>query len=102
MNHTLDTLGVAIKEARLQADMTQKELAEKLHITPRHLIAIEAGRQKPGYYLLFYLVRTLGIPTDEIFYPEKPHDRKELDNVIAMLHYCDEQELTVKLTLIDY
>jgi len=40
-------------------------------------------------------VHRLAIPTEDIFHPDRVNDRKELDEVVAMLHYCDDQELTV-------
>ena len=95
MEIPLATLGTAIRDARQQADITQKDLAKSLHITPRHLAEIESGRQKPSYNLLYALVHMLAIPIEGVFYPDTVHDRKELDEVVAMLHYCDEQEISV-------
>jgi DNA-binding XRE family transcriptional regulator len=95
MDNALAKLGVAIKEARLHADMTRIELAASLHITSRHLMAIENGHQKPSYDLLCSMVHKLALPTEEIFHPERIHGRKELEEVTAMLHYCDDREIAV-------
>ena len=94
-DNLLEKTGAAIKAARQQTGMTQKELAKTLHITPQHLGAIENGRQKPGYDLLCAIVYKLALPMDDIFYPDKPHNRKELEEVVTMLHYCDDHELSV-------
>ena len=93
LDNPMEKLGNAIKTARLQAGMTQKDLAEILHITPRHLLEIENGRQKPSYDLLCSLIHTLAIPIENVFYPDMAHDRKELEEVVTMLHYCDDEEL---------
>jgi DNA-binding XRE family transcriptional regulator len=95
MENQLEKLGVAIKDARLHAEMKQKELAASLHITPRHLTAIENGRQKPSYDLLCLLVNSLALPIEDVFYPEKVHDRKELEEVVSMVHYCDDDDLLI-------
>jgi transcriptional regulator with XRE-family HTH domain len=94
MEVTLDNLGEAIREARLHCNMTQKQLAEQLHISSRHLMTIEKGNQKPSYSLLRAMVTALAIPPDNLFY-DKEHSRNELEEVIAMLHYCDDHELAV-------
>jgi transcriptional regulator with XRE-family HTH domain len=58
-NNTKDELGKAIKSARLERGMTRAELAKKMHITPRHIGAIENGSKKPSFELLFHLVHEL-------------------------------------------
>ena len=75
----MELLGTIIKDARLQAGITRKELAEKLEITPRHLKYIENNHRKPSLKLLFKIVRELSIPGDRIFYPERkaPHTNRE-------------------------
>jgi DNA-binding XRE family transcriptional regulator len=91
----LEKLGIAIKDARAHNNMTQKDLANIIHITSRHLAEIENGRQKPSYDLLCSLVHKLAIPVDDIFYPNIVHSRNELEEVVTMLHFCNDQELTV-------
>ena len=91
----LEKLGAAIKTARIKTDMTQDELAQVLCITTHHLGAIENGRRKPSYDLLCLLLNKLDISIDGVFYPDCVHNRKEIEDVIAMLHYCDEKDLAV-------
>jgi DNA-binding XRE family transcriptional regulator len=91
----LERLGAAVKNARNQSGMTQEDLAKRLHITPRHLKDIENGKQRPSYDLLCSMVDKLALPVEDIFYPDRPHSREELEEVVAMLHYCNDKELTV-------
>jgi transcriptional regulator with XRE-family HTH domain len=95
MDDAIDILGTVIKEARVTAGLTHMDLAAKLKISQRHLMYIENSRQKPGYKLLFRMIRELAIPADLIFYPELTRDRRELEQAIAMLHKCDVKELDV-------
>jgi DNA-binding XRE family transcriptional regulator len=90
----LERLGIAIREARQHNGLKQCELAKVLHITPQHLRAIENGRQKPSYDLLCSLVHELSLPIDEVFHNETKHVLNQLDEVVSMLHYCNDQELT--------
>ena len=100
MRCTICMVGVVIKEARLHIDMTRKELAAKLNITPRHLMSIEHGKKKPSFDLLFGLIRELFIPADQIFFPETADDHKEVDRAIALLRGCSDKELKIIVFLI--
>jgi transcriptional regulator with XRE-family HTH domain len=92
-----DVLGVAIKSARLERDITRAELARKLQITPRHLGAIENGRSKPSFELLSHLVHELHITADRFFYPETEHDHLELEEIILAL--CQDNDKHVNTIL---
>jgi len=70
VNKIPDRLGIVVKSARSDNDLTLCELATRLKITSRYLIAIENGQQKPSYDVLFRLIRELRISADRIFYPE--------------------------------
>lgn len=66
-----ELLGAVVKAARLRADLSIKEVAERVDITDRYLCRIENEGQKPSFKVLCRLVHTLSIPGDYIFYPEK-------------------------------
>ena len=93
MDYVIDKLGIIIRSARLEADMTRKELANKLDITERHLMYIENNQQKPSYKLLFRLIRELSIPSDTIFYPEITYESHSIEHINIMLRQCDEKKL---------
>ena len=96
-----DTLGMTVKSARKNADMTIEELAERIDVTERYLYRIENEGKKPSFEVLYKLVRELSIPSDLIFYPEKPSKDSEIENLLRMLYNCDEQSLeVVKATVI--
>lgn len=90
-----DTLGITIKTARKNADMTIEELAERIDVTERYLYRIENEGKKPSFEILYKLVRELSIQSDLIFYPEKPSKDSEIENLLRMLYNCDEQSLEV-------
>jgi transcriptional regulator with XRE-family HTH domain len=80
-----EELGAAIKSARLESGITQTELAAKLHITSRYLSAIENGRKRPSFDLLYHIVHALDISADRLFYPETEHEHLELEETILAL-----------------
>ncbi|WP_123610254.1 helix-turn-helix transcriptional regulator [Mobilisporobacter senegalensis] len=93
-------LGGVIKSARLRNQLTRKQLAEKLHISQRHLTAIENEEQQPSYDLLFSLIRELQIPSDMIFYPERQKKFGELDQLQHLLRQCDSKDLNIVMSTV--
>ena len=90
-----DTLGAVIKNARMEADITMEALAERIGVTERYLYRIENEGKKPSYDVLKKLIRELAIQPDLIFYPEKPFQDSEAENLIRMLCNCDERSVEV-------
>ena len=90
-----DTLGNVIKNARMEANITMEALAERIGVTERYLYRIENEGKKPSYDVLKKLIRELAIQPDLIFYPEKPFQDSEAENLIRMLCNCDERSVEV-------
>lgn len=70
-------MGPILKQARLNAKLTQDELAERVGVTTRYIMAIENEGRCPALDKLFKLIRTLSISADLIFYPEQNSDDNE-------------------------
>ena len=69
-----DTLGLILREARHQHDISQEELARRLGISQRYVSELESG--KPGILMsrLFTIMRELDITlTAEIHQPGTHH-----------------------------
>ena len=49
-------LGVVIKNARINKQFTQEQLAEKIGIGSRHIMAIENEGKHPSYEVLYNLI----------------------------------------------
>ena len=62
------TIKNKIKEMRFFKDeMTQEELAEKVGVTRRTIIAIEKGKYYPTLELAFKISKVFEVSIDEIF-----------------------------------
>ncbi|MCK6081260.1 helix-turn-helix transcriptional regulator [Microbacterium sp. EYE_5] len=60
-----------IRALRSDRGLTQAELAAAVGVTRQTLIAIEQGKYSPSLERAFQIVRTLGVPFDDVFqYPE--------------------------------
>lgn len=62
-----------IRSLRFAAgEMTQAELAERVHVTRQTIIAIEQGRYSPSLEMAFRIANVLGVPLNDVFnYPEE-------------------------------
>ena len=65
------TVNISLKAARANADMTQKEWAEKLDVTVDTVLNWEAGKSEPKMSQLRQISELSGIPMDFIFVPMK-------------------------------
>lgn len=93
--NNLNWLGNVLKSARKEKGLTREQLAEIINITPRYLMSIENENKKPSYNVLFRLIRQLGISSDAIFYPETLKADNQVDQLVRLLHLCDERELRI-------
>ncbi len=50
------------------AEMTQAELADRVHVTRQTIIAIEQGRYSPSLEMAFQIARVFGVPLDAVFH----------------------------------
>ncbi len=62
-----------IKLARVENDLTQAELAEKVGVTRQTIGLIENGRYNPSLKLCLAIAKTLNKTLDELFW-EGNHD----------------------------
>lgn len=91
--------GALIRELRKERNITQKELADQLHITDRAVSKWERGLCAPDIATLEPLAEILQITVTELIagerMPEKEHIMDIEQNVQDTIHYS-EQELTQK------
>ena len=67
---------LSIKVARVQKDMTQKDLAAAVGVSRQTINAIEQGEYNPTIKLCRAICRVLGKTLDELFW-EDDKDEKE-------------------------
>ena len=89
MQNEHEMLGEIIKNARMKADITVEDLAE------RFIYRIENEGKKPSYDILYKLIRELSILPDQIFFPEKKIEDSEMESLVRMLYNCDERSMQI-------
>jgi transcriptional regulator with XRE-family HTH domain len=85
-------LGAVIKSARLNKQFTQEQLAGKIGIGTRHIMAIENEGKHPSYEVLYNLVQVLDISIDFIFRPKTVNQSIEQEQFIHEFLSCNERE----------
>jgi putative transcriptional regulator len=54
----------AVRRARLLAELTQAELADRVGVTRQTIIAIEQGKYSPSLEMAFQIAGVFGVPLD--------------------------------------
>lgn len=92
--------GVLIKELRKEKNMTQKELADLLHITDRAVSKWERGLCAPDISLLEPLAAALGVTVTELISGERQGTEKytdEIDLAVKNMIIYSENEMVQKI-----
>lgn len=70
MQNPIDSLGIALRNARKKRNLTQRELADKLHMSVRTIIEAEQGRSNPKFETVALIAKELNVSLDAIVFPD--------------------------------
>jgi len=62
---------IKLKMARVENDLTQEELADKINVTRQTISLIEAGKYNPSLNLCLAICKELGKTLDDLFWEEE-------------------------------
>ena len=93
-------LGDAVKRARLEMELSQKELARNVHVDVRTIINIENYTGNPTMEILFPLLRYLKIDVREIFFPEMQRSTPALSQLRQFVEDCSESDAAAILPVL--
>ncbi len=68
----MDNLGERLKEIRLKAGLTLRELARQAGVSPSFISQIENGKSQPSVATLYSFSKLLDVSVDELFEPNMP------------------------------
>lgn len=98
-----EKIGKFIAYCRKEKNMTQEELAQKLHLTDKAISKWENGRCLPVLSILEPLSKTLDVSINEILSGEKIKEEELKDhtdkNIIDVVNYSDEKIKRIKRTI---
>ena len=86
------SLGQKIVALRKQKNWKQKDLAQKLQITPRQLVRWELDQVRPRQRAMESLAETLGIPVQELTTEDEPNALEKVQDseLRELLNYVPE------------
>jgi len=67
MRDPIQYLGPRLKEIRLKAGLSLREVARQLNVSPSFVSQIENGKSQPSVATLYSFARLLGVPVDVLF-----------------------------------
>lgn len=88
----LTHLGNCIRSARLSCHLSQKQLADRSHLTVNTILKIEKGLMNPSYITLQALLKPLGLPADILFQPNLSEPERQSLFLIGKLHACSPED----------
>ena len=98
-----EKIGKFIAYCRKENNMTQEELAQRLHLTDKAISKWENGRCLPDLSILELLSKTLNVSINEILSGDKIKEEELKDhtdkNIIDVVNYSDEKIKRIKRTL---
>lgn len=66
----MELLKISLAAARVNAEMTQEEVAQKMHVSKTTIVKWEKGQSAPSFASLKMLSDLYGIHIDNIFLPQ--------------------------------
>ena len=95
-----NTLGDAVRRARMKLDLTQSEVAESIDVDVRTVLNIENSKGNPKMEVLYPLVRALKIGAKEIFYPEMQREGPAISQLRLLIEDCSEEEAAAMIPVL--
>ena len=95
-----NTLGDAVRRARMKLDLTQSEVAESIDVDVRTVLNIENSKGNPKMEVLYPLVRALKIDAKEIFYPYMQRDGADISQLRLLIEDCNEEEAAAMIPVL--
>ena len=87
-----------ILQKRKEKNMTQEQLAERCHVSTKHIANIEKGSMNPSYEILLAIARVLPVSLDALITPGMGKTEIELKEFNRIYLSCPE---AVRETLMD-
>ena len=97
----LKVLGEKVRKERKLAGLTQEQLAERCHVSTKHIANIEKGSMNPSYEILLAIARVLPVSLDALITPGMDKTEIELKEINRIYLSCPEavrETLIVDLT----
>lgn len=96
-----DRLGAILRELREEKGLTREELSERSDTGLRHVAAIELGEKNPSVDTLYRLIRSIGVSSDRVFYPELSSEDSQQELLIHLISTCSPKQKKLILSFVE-
>lgn len=100
MNDKLKNVGIRIKKARKQKNLTQSQFADILNVSKSHISDIETGKTNFGVDILILISEVLQISTDYLLRTDIPEVKaihsREIEEILKDCS-ASETEMLIKM-----
>ncbi len=93
MKFDKEIIGKKIRQIRLEKDLSQEELSEKIDISPRHMCTIENGKSFPSIETFVKIAKALDIDINKFFNLTIKNDDNLRDEICNMVQISSVSEL---------
>lgn len=97
MSFSTKKLGMFIRNGRLDKNLTQEQLAEKLDCNLSYLGNIERGKNTPSLRLFIGIIRILNLSADKFIYPDSDFPNDTYQQFLRILKQCTPKEQKILL-----
>lgn len=97
MSFSNKKLGMFIRNGRLDQNLTQEQLAEKLDCNLSYLGNIERGKNTPSLRLFIGIMQILNLSADKFIYPDEAVSNDIYQQLLRTLKQCTLKEQQILL-----
>ena len=93
--------GIQIRAERERLGYTREQVAERAHITPRYLAAIELGTKIPKADVMVRIIRSMGASANSVIYSPQQETDNECERLAHLFLQCTPKERKLVAAMID-
>ena len=101
INDEFNGCGMQMRAERERLGYTREQVAERAHITPRYLAAIELGEKIPKADVMVRIIRAMGASANTVIYSSQQETESECDQLARLILQCTPKERKLIAAIID-
>lgn len=98
MKNPLDLFAADLRAARIKRNLTQRQLADNLHMSVRTIIELERCKSSPRFETVATLAKELNISLDAVVFQDSKTDRVS-KNIVDFFSDKSEEEIQKYIAL---
>lgn len=88
INDEFNGCGMQMRAERERLGYTREQVAERAHITPRYLAAIELGTKIPKADVMVRIIRSMGASANSVIYSPQQETNNECERLAHLFLQC--------------